>query len=157
MADDAKKPAGNRTLKILLAASLALNVGIAGVVGGAMLRDGPPGGGRDFGMGPLSDALSKDDRKALRKSFVDHHPDIRGDRREMRAEFDAVVVALRAEPFDPAALDQALAAVAGRNQALLDSGRLLVAERLKAMSPGDRAAFADRLEERISKGPKHDD
>ena len=156
MADDIKKPAASRNLKLLLAASLALNVGIAGVVGGAMLRDGPPGGGKDFGMGPLSDALSKEDRKALRKSFVDHHPDMKGARREMQAEFVAVVAALRADPFEPGVLDQALEAIAVRNQTMLDSGRFLVAERLKAMSAPDRAAFADRLEERISHGSKRD-
>lgn len=157
MADETGKTGSNRKLKILLAVSLALNLGIAGLVGGVMLRDGPPRGGKDFGLGPLSEALSHEDRKALRKSFVERHPDIRGDRKEMQAEFAAVVAALRAEPFDPAALDQALAAVAARNQTLLDSGRLLVAERLKAMTAEERAAFAERLEKRIRKGPKRGD
>ena len=133
--------------KIVLALSLALNLAAAGVVAGALLRDGPPhGGGRDFGLGPLSEALTREDRKALRDAFVTRHPDLRADRREMKADFAALAVALRADPFDPAALDAVLARIAARNQALLDTGRELVAERLKAMSAEDRAAFADRLE-----------
>ena len=52
-------------LKIALAISLALNLCVAGVVAGVMLRDGPPQrGGYDFGLGPLSEALDKEDRKA---------------------------------------------------------------------------------------------
>lgn len=155
MAEAAERPRGNRRLKIALAVSLAFNLCIVGVIAGVMLRDGPPrGGGRDFGLGPLSEALSHEDRRALRKDFVARHPDIRDARRQMRAEFDAVVAALRADPFDPAALDGALAAIAARNQSLLDTGRELVAERLKAMTVAERAAFADRLEKRVGRKAK---
>ena len=157
VAETAKKPRGSRGLKIALAVSLAINLCIAGVIAGVMLRDGPPPGGRDFGLGPLSEALSREDRKALRAIFVERHHDLRGSRREMRAEFDALVAALRAEPFDPAALDAALAAIAARNQALLDTGRELVAERLKAMDGAGRAAFADRLEKHIGREKKRKD
>lgn len=152
MADALKS---QRKLKIALAASLALNLCVAGVVAGVMMRDGPPHrGGHDYGLGPLSEALDKEDRKAMRKAFVERHPEIRDARQEARAEFQAVVTALRAEPFDPAALDAAMAAVAKRNQSLQDSGRALVGERLKSLSPADRAAFADRLEKRLSEGKK---
>lgn len=145
---------GNRGLKIALAVSLAFNLCIVGVICGVMLRDGPPHRSRDFGLGPLSEALSREDRKAMRDAFVERHPDIRGDRRAMRAEFDALVAALRAEPFDPVALDTALAAIAARNQSLLDTGRELVAARLKAMDAEGRAAFADRLEKHIGRDKK---
>ena len=158
MAETVDRPRGNRRLKVALAVSLALNLCVAGMVGGVMLRDGPPrGGGRDFGLGPLSEALSHEDRKALRTVFVERHHDLRGSRREMRAEFGAVVTALRADPFDPAALDGALAAIAVRNQSLLDTGRELVADRLKAMDAAGRAAFADRLEKRIGREGKRKD
>lgn len=157
MAETVGRSGGGRRLKIALAVSLAFNLCILGVIGGVMLRDGPPQRGRDFGLGPLSEALGREDRKALRDAFVARHPDIRGDRRAMRAEFDVLVAALRAEPFDPAALDEALAAIAVRNQALLDTGRELVAERLKAMDAAARAAFADRLEKHVGQGRKRKD
>lgn len=157
MADGMTGRNGNRRLKIALALSLALNLCVAGVVAGAWLRDGPPhGGGKDYGLGPLSEALTRDDRKAMREIFVERHPDIREDRREAKAEFGVVVAALRAVPFDPVALDAALAGVAARNQSLLDTGRELVAERLKSLSPAERLAFADRLEDRLSRHGKRD-
>src|SRR5690606_222082 len=140
--------------KIALAVSLAFNLCILGVIGGVMLRDGPPHRGRDFGLGPLSEALSREDRKAMRDAFVERHPDIRGDRHAMRAEFDALVAALPAEPFAPDALDSAVAAIAPRNQSPLDTGRELVAARLKAMDAAGRAAFADRLERHAAPGRK---
>lgn len=152
MADAVKS---QRKLKIALAVSLALNLCVAGVVAGVVMRDGPPHrGGFDYGLGPLNEALDKEDRKAMRKAFVKRHPEIRDSRQEAKAEFQAVVTAMRAEPFDPAALDAALAAVAARNQSLLDTGRALVGERLKSLSPEDRAAFADRLEKRLTEGKK---
>lgn len=140
-----------RWTKSLLAVSLGLNLLIVGLAVGSMLRDGPPRGGRDFGLGPLSEALSRDDRKALRDAFLERHPDIRADRRDIRAQFDLLLSALRADPFDPAALDTALQAVARRNADLLVTGRELVAARLKAMTSDDRTAFADRLERGIRK------
>ena len=75
----------------------------------------------------------------------------------MQAEFAALVAALRADPFDPTALDTALAAIAARNQSLLDTGRELVAERLKALDAAGRAAFADRLEKHIGRDGKRKD
>lgn len=145
-----------RWTKVLLAVSLALNLLIVGLAVGSVLRDGPPRGGRDFGLGPISEALSHNDRMALRRAFLVRHPEARTDRREMRAEFDVLLAALRAEPFDPAALDQALQAVARRNADLLATGRELVAERLKAMDGAERADFADRLESGLRKFGRKD-
>jgi uncharacterized membrane protein len=69
---------------VLLAVSLALNLGMAGRGGGPFLRhhDGNPRGDQDFGLGPLGEALTREDRKALRKAFVAAHPDL--DRRPCR-------------------------------------------------------------------------
>ena len=145
-----------RWTKVLLAVSLALNLLVAGLAIGSVLRDGPPKGGRDFGLGPISEALSREDRKALRRAFLERHPDARSDRREMRAEFDTLLAALRADPFDPAALDEALQAVARRNADLLATGRELVAARLKAMDAAQRTAFADRLEDGLRRFGRKD-
>ncbi len=149
------RPAG-RGIKIALAVSLALNLLVAGLAVGAMLRGGPAPGGRDFGLGPLSEALSREDRSALREAFLNRHPDARAERRAMRAEFDTLLAALRAEPFDPAALDAALQAIAQRNTELLETGRGLVAARLKAMDAEARAAFADRLEDGLRRMGRRD-
>lgn len=144
------KPTGRWT-RILLVLSLGLNVLIIGLGVGAALRDGPGRGGRDFGLGPLSEALSMEDRKDLRDAFLERHPDARADRRAMRADFEALIVVLRADPFDPAALESAIATIAERNADLLETGRDLVVEHLKSMDTAGRAAFADRLEKGLRK------
>ena len=154
MTDPVLSPSSPRKLRIALALSLAVNLAIGGVLAGSFLRDGPPGGGRDFGLGPISEALSREDRKALRAAFVAQHPDIGAGRQAMRGDIDALLAALRATPFDPAALDGALAAIAQRNGALIATGRAVLAERIKAMDPAKRAAFADRLEKKMQQRGK---
>jgi uncharacterized membrane protein len=149
-------PRGARRMKIALAVSLALNLAVAGLAAGAFLRDGPPHGARDLGLGPLSEALSREDRKALRKAFVDRRPDVSGDRQGMRSDFNALLAVLRADPFDPAALDAAIQTIAARNADLLATGRDLVAERLKSMTADERTAFADRLEQALPRFGRKD-
>lgn len=158
----AEPPARKRSwIRIALAVSLALNLAVAGMAVGAFLRNGGPPGRGDMGLGPLADALSAQDRRALRKAFVDHFPELRQGREALRAEFDGLLVALRAEPFDPAALDAALSDIARRNTDRLDQGRSVIADYLKTMPDEGRAAFADRLERLLDrpfgKRPKDDD
>lgn len=142
-------------VKALLAVSLALNLAVAGLAGGAFLRDGPPmRGDGDFGFGPLGHALSREDRTALRAAFVDRFPALKEGRAALRADFDALIAALRAEPFAPPALDAALATIAARNAERLASGRDVIAAYLKDMDPAARAAFADRLEAALARGSR---
>ena len=61
---------------------------------------------------------------------------------------------MRADPFDPAALKAALAALEARNAERLELGRTLIETRLIEMSPEERAAFADRLEKGLRRGGK---
>lgn len=148
-------PASGRGLKIALALSLALNLAVAGVVIGAWASaDGPRRGmPRDLSFGPFSEALSPQDRRALRKAFAERAPDLRAARQAARAEFDTLLAALRAQPFDPAALSTALAAIADRNATRLDLGRELIEARLAAMDAADRLAFADRLQAVLRRRP----
>ncbi len=157
MAEMEPKPARapGRGIRIALAVSLAVNLAVAGVVGGTLLGGwgGPPNPMiRDIGFGPFTAALSPQDRDALGRAFRDQAPDMRGMRREMRAEVGQMLQALRADPFDKAALMTAIAAQDARGKARLELGQRLLAERLIAMSPAERAAFADRLEQAMTRG-----
>jgi uncharacterized membrane protein len=101
----APQPAGTRRgLKIALAVSVALNLAVAGLVAGAWVKGGPghvmP---RDLSFGPFSEALNAEDRRALRKALLDRAPGFRDARKAAQAEFTALLAALRASPFDPAA------------------------------------------------------
>ena len=140
-------PATSRGVKIALAVSVALNLAVAGLAAGAWLRDGPRGGmPRDMSFGPFSEALDDADRKSIRRSLLERVGEFREQRKAAKAEFEALLVALRAEPFEPAAMQAALAAIEARNSERLELGRTLIETRLIEMSPEARRAFADRLE-----------
>jgi uncharacterized membrane protein len=149
-------PPSGRGMKIALAISVALNLCVVGVVAGAWLRDGPGGHGmpRDLSFGPFSEALSLEDRRALRKALIDRAPGFREARAAAQAEFAALLEALRASPFDPAAVQTALAAIEARNAGRLELGRSLIEARIAQMSEADRLAFADRLENGLRRRPR---
>ncbi len=136
-----------RWIKIALALSVALNLAVAGLALGALLKDGPHRGmPRDLSLGPFTDAFSPEDRRALREAFRDRMPAFRETRAAARAEFQALAEALRADPVDPEALGAALRAIQARNADRLELGRELIEARLMAMTPEERRAYADRLE-----------
>lgn len=142
-------------VKVVLALSLALNLGIGGVVAGSFLRNGgPPKVERDMGLGPLAEAMTREDWKAMRPAFLARHPDLKKGPDVLRADFDPVLAALRADPFDPAALDAALDVISTRNADRLASARVVIADYIKAMTPEARNAFAARLDEALIRGRK---
>ena len=150
-------PKAGRKLRIALAVSVALNLLIVGLVAGAMLRGGPPDRMvRDLDFGPFTEALTSEDRDALRRDFIRQAPDLRDMRRQMRDDFRSVLAALRADPFDAEALRDVVANQGDRMAARLALGQDLILARIAAMTPAERAAFADRLERRLERGPKRD-
>ncbi|MBY0351401.1 periplasmic heavy metal sensor [Tabrizicola sp.] len=141
------RSAASRRLKIALVASVALNLAVAGLVLGAWLGNGPHMGmPRDMSFGPFSNALNEADRRALRSELIGRAGEFRASREATRAEFAALLAALRTEPFDLAAMKAALAAIETRNAERLKLGRSMIETRLIEMSPAERLAFAERLE-----------
>lgn len=153
--------AGSGWLRIALIVSLALNLAIIGMVGGAMFRNGgPPHRGsmvRDVGFGSFTDALSREDRASLRRAFLADAPEFRDGRRDMRADFKDLLVQLRAEPLDADQLRAVLDRQSARNAERMALGQTLMFDLLVAMQPDARQAFADRLEKSLSKRPKRGD
>lgn len=151
----------SRGWKIAFALSVALNLAVLGLVAGAFLRHGgpmmQPGAVADGGFGPLAEALEDDDRRGLRRDFLSSRPDIREIRKERRADAARLMAVLRAEPFDPAALQSALAEASRRTADRVAHGQSLLVSRIAAMAPAERAAFADRLERALSRGRDRDD
>lgn len=142
-------PKGGRGLKIALAVSLALNLGVAGLVLGAVLHGGPDMHGprdRDLGFGPFAEALSPDDRKALRRELVERMPELKSMRAQIDADLGQMLTLLRAEPFDPAALRDVMARQRARLEGQLSLGGTLLADHLAGLTQAERLAFADRLE-----------
>lgn len=152
--DGGKAGKPGRGVRVALGISVALNLLIVGLVAGAVLRDGGPRERmvRDLDFGPFTEALSRADREALRREYIARSPGMRDMRQQMRQDFRAFLAALRAEPFDPAALRGVLANQQARMAERVTLGQDLMLERLTAMPPEARLKFADRLEERLRRG-----
>ncbi|QYK43631.1 MAG: periplasmic heavy metal sensor [Paracoccaceae bacterium] len=140
--------APGRWLRVALAVSVALNLAVAGVIVGAVVRDGPPRGAamRDFGLGPVAGALSDADRAALRRAFAARAPDLRAMRSGWRQDTAALVAVLRAEPFDPQAMRDTMESGARRVGDMIALSRGLLVDHVATMDPAARRAFAERLE-----------
>lgn len=144
-----------RGLRWALGISLALNLAVVGMVAGAMLRDGPGMRGamvRDLGFGPFTEALSREDRRAMRQALFERAPEIRQARQQRQEDLQALVAILRAEPFDAAALAAAMAEQEARMVGQLRLGQTVLQERIAAMTPEARRGFAERLEDGLSHG-----
>lgn len=147
-----------RGLRIALGLSLALNLLVLGLVGGAYLHGPPPPrdfDGREMGFGPFAEALRPEDRKALRRAILQRAPELREGREKRRQDMAALLQALRAEPFDPARLETVMDAQQAQLASQLAVGAGVVREYLIGLSAEARLAFADRLEASLTRGPHH--
>lgn len=142
-------PPRPRRLRWLLAVSLTLNLLVAGMAAGIALRHAggemphPP---RSIGFGPWTGGLDRSDLKALREAFGATGRDFRTEWRAERADREALLAALRADPLDLAALDAATARMNARAAERMELGQQLIRGHILAMTPAERRAFADRLE-----------
>ena len=139
-------------VRVLLVASLAANLLIAGMVVGA--RTGREAGERvrgprDAGAMLYLGALPREDRAALVAELRAGGPDRRARVAEALAEVRATLTTLRAEPFDAdafaARLGHQRAVAAGRGE----RAEALLVARVAAMAPEERRAYADALEETL--------
>jgi uncharacterized membrane protein len=148
-----------RWVKILLVASLALNLLVAGLVLGAALghdRDQRGGRGevpREFVRSPFMGALDRDDRRVVGRELMREDGSLRANRAELRARFERLLAAIRAEPFDRAAIEAILDEQRAAGARRLEIAEEAVLDRLSAMSPQARAAYADRLDRSLRRGP----
>lgn len=157
MAEDRKTPRCPLWVKIVLALSLAVNLAIAGLVAGAVLRGGPMGGnGPAMGYAmPYVIALPREDRRGVFDTV--RRDESLPNRRARRADYEAMITALRADPFDAAAIQDILRRQAdgvSRVQAVAQAAWL---ETVAAMSPEERADYTLRIQEVLKRGGKGKD
>lgn len=143
----APKRRSGRGLRIALAVSVALNLLVLGLIGGAVMgaggrEDGP--GLRALGLGPFVLGLEREDRQRLRARLDDES--LRAERRALGQSLQAVQGALRMEPFDRALAQAALGQARAATGALQAAGHGALLDQLEAMDATSRAALADRLE-----------
>ena len=141
-------------MRTVLILSLAANLLFVGLLGGAAI------GGRwrpdhrasmDVGFGPLTAALTREDRKAMGQSFMRNSPAVQADRQAAKADFGDLVKALRADPWDRAMAEAALARQSGRSLARMERGRAVLLDHIDAMSPQARQDFATRIEAALAR------
>lgn len=137
-------------MRVLLVASLAINLLMLGIAGGAMLsradRSGPP---RDMATALYMRALPDRHREVFEDRMRGELRDRRVGREALRGELAATLAELRAENFDAAAFAQRIARQRGRLAERTALGDSLLVERLAAMSLEERRAYADRLQETL--------
>ena len=135
--------------RFVLVVSLALNLLFVGLIVGSSLRNAGPRG-FDVGLGPIGQALSREDRRDIGRQLRED-PTLRGAGfRNRREAMQAIVTALQSEPFDPAALQAVLETTREQAGQLQDAAARALVSKLSEMTPQERAAFAQRL----SEGPR---
>lgn len=143
--------------RILLVFSLALNLIVVGIIAGAFMRGGAPNAGPRFDLtaGPLTRAMDEENRDAVRAALRENDVFRRQDRSAMRADMQALIATLRADNFDAEMFKNVLSRQRLRLQAGQDTVVSVVSEQIQNMTITERAAFADRLEEQVRRGPPH--
>lgn len=133
---------------VLLFVSLAINLLVVGLVVGALLA-GPHGRDRTalrgLGYAPFVRALPSEDRVALREALARDAESFRHNRSELQVQFESLLAALRKDPFDAGEVERLFA---GQRERIVERQRLAqdyLLERIAAMAPQDRAAYADAL------------
>ncbi len=145
-------------LRVLLVLSLAMNLLVIGAVIGLMVTwsNGRPHhpSRLDMAGGPLTRALAPEDRRAIGKEMRKAHRGEEGHRARHHGELLGLVDDLKAVPFDPTAVQQRLARHRQSFDDRLELGLELLTARLTEMTPEDRAAYADRLQEVLTRRGK---
>ena len=144
--------------RVLLFVSLALNLLIAGMVAGAIFRNsGDRADGvalRDMGFGFFGAALTTGDRRAIGREMANRSGELRANRAHVRDQMAQFLQALRAVPYDG---DAVLVLSGGLQSKLAERqqiGQDALLDRIAAMSDQQRAAYANRLERAMKRGPR---
>ncbi|MFK7938820.1 MAG: periplasmic heavy metal sensor [Roseovarius sp.] len=147
-----------RWLRALLIVSLALNLLIVGLFAGVALGGGKHGGPHPSRLeqigGPLTRALSKDERKILGRKMRETYRERTEDRQQQHALMQALIDEMRADPFDREAVAGHMAAQREILQDRVSLGQSILIDRLAMMSAEKRRAYADRLQEGLDRRRK---
>lgn len=135
-------------VKIVLIVSVAANLGVAGVIGGAALR--APETRRAHleapeGVAMLARSMPQAHQHELRETLRERRDDLRPNRQELKNLRDRFIVALRAEPFDINAVNLVFADQRRMLEVLTEAGHDAVIEQIGKMTPQDREQFIQRL------------
>ncbi|SDF57599.1 periplasmic heavy metal sensor [Rhodobacter capsulatus] len=149
-------------MKIALIASVTVNFLVLGTVVGGVIahRMQPPPPVMERGpdaltFGPLGGAFNREDRLAMRQAAEGRGANFEAMQAAVRSDFTRLEAALKAEPFDAAAVRSVLADIRARTLKRMDIGENLILERLEKMTPKQRDRFVERLRRGVERLSKH--
>ena len=147
-------------IKLTLLVSLALNLLVAGMMLGAVWRhdgEGRRGGGPGLGRyaTPYVAALPREDRREMFKGLRREGGHVMPDRATRNAQYAAVIQALRAVPFDAAALEGALAKQGEMTVRMKAAAEQAWVAQVSRMSDTARAEYAEAVEAALRQGAHH--
>ena len=155
------KPRMRRSVRILLIASLALNLIVIGLIGGAVLGQGGKGGRPHMSLdgpgSPIVRALSREDRRAMGKSIREAYRSQAKDRSADEGRYQALVSALAADPYDSEAVVQTRQVLDKTNWDRRQIAHDIWMKNVDAMSVEQRQAYAERIQGVLKdhkRGPK---
>ena len=139
--------------RIVLVTSLALNLLVVGIFLGARFSGDGSSAQRapqNLPIGVLGHALEREDRRALGAAF---RQEMRKQRGNATSRVDAAqfIDVLRAPEFSATELATLMDTQFARSTASFEVGRALLLKKITEMSPQERAAYADRLEEGVKR------
>jgi len=140
-----------RWVKPLLVVSLAVNLIVAGLIGGAMLRGGPPEQMHPdrsvsaLGLRLYLRALPADQRRQIAKDARARRGEFKLGPKLIRAHMRALAAAVEAEPFDPETLRVVLSAQSASVAGNMAIGQDILIDRIAAMTEAERKEFAAAL------------
>jgi len=147
----AKIPTG-RGVRIALFVSLAINLLILGMVGGAIWDNrgkiGPRanlGPAVDAGMVPFGQAMDRKQRDEFMQELATRNRELDNNRGRVREQMEDLVAAISSVPFDPDALQAAFADAQTSLVERQQIGADVLIERIAAMSDEERAEFVKRF------------
>ncbi|HEX2430376.1 MAG TPA: periplasmic heavy metal sensor [Aestuariivirgaceae bacterium] len=140
---------------IVLLASLAFNLLVLGAIGSHFLFEKQPT--RERYSGPaFTDilprtfflALDPERRRALAERFAGDRKAFRDGRRDMRQAAIKVADTLKAEPYDAAETEAALARYDAISRSMIDRGATVSRDLVATLKPEERTLLADKIRDR---------
>lgn len=133
-------------VKIVLAISLALNLAVVGMLGGAALRGhtGPPI--RTENVSSLARAMPFKYQGRLRAAMRERRDEFKSERKAMRALRENLVFALEAQPFDMSAVEAVFTEQRELLGHIVIAGHAEVIAQIATMDAQDRARYVENLQ-----------
>lgn len=138
-----------RWVKLLLIASLAINVTVVGIMAGAAMREPVARADRMSlpieGFRRVHRAMPDAEQAALRADLIAQRSNLRAARQQARALHEDFLAALIAQPYSEAAVREVFAAHRSNRDGVADLATEALLKRIAAMSPEARVDFAEKL------------